>query len=62
MNKDQAKGKIKDVAGKAQQKVGEATGSTEQQVKGMGKQVAGKTQEGAGDVKEAAKNLKKDRS
>ena len=62
MNKDQAKGKIKDVAGKAQQKVGEATGSTEQQVKGMGKQVAGKAQEGAGDVKEAAKNLKKDRS
>jgi uncharacterized protein YjbJ (UPF0337 family) len=62
MNKDQAKGKIKDVAGKAQEKIGEATGSTEQRVKGMGKQVAGKTQEGAGDVKEAAKNLKKDRS
>ena len=62
MNKDQAKGKIKDLAGKAQQKVGEATGSTEQQVKGMGKQVAGKAQEGAGDVKQAAKNLKKDRS
>ena len=35
MNKDQVKGTAKDVAGKVQQKVGEATGSVSQQVKGV---------------------------
>lgn len=55
MNKDQAKGKMKDMLGKAQEKLGEATGSTKQQLKGMGKQVAGKAQEGLGDMKAAAK-------
>lgn len=53
MNKDQVKGAIKDGAGKVQEKVGQATGSTEQQVKGLTKQVAGKVQKGYGDVKES---------
>ncbi len=51
MNKDQAKGKLNDVAGKVQQKVGEATGSQEQEAKGLGKQVKGKVQETKGDAK-----------
>jgi uncharacterized protein YjbJ (UPF0337 family) len=56
MNSNQAKGTAKDIAGKIQQKVGEATGSTSQQVKGVGKQVEGKIQKGLGNVEEAAKD------
>jgi uncharacterized protein YjbJ (UPF0337 family) len=56
MNTDQIKGKAKDVAGKVQQKVGEATGSTSQQVKGMAKQVEGKVQKGVGDAAEAVRD------
>jgi uncharacterized protein YjbJ (UPF0337 family) len=54
MNKDQVKGSAKDIGGKAQQKVGELTGSENQQIKGMKNQVEGKIQKGVGDVKEAA--------
>ena len=46
MNRDQVRGKAKDIAGKFQRKVGEATGSTSQQVKGAAKQVEGKVQKG----------------
>jgi len=56
MNRDQLKGKAKDIAGKVQQKVGEATGSTSQQVKGVGKQVEGKVQKGVGDATEAMRD------
>jgi uncharacterized protein YjbJ (UPF0337 family) len=41
MNKNQIEGSVKDVAGKVQQKVGEATGNVNQQVKGVAKQVEG---------------------
>ena len=51
MNRDQAKGTIKDVAGKIQRKTGELTGNTSQQLKGAAKQVAGKVQKAAGDVR-----------
>ena len=60
MNKDQLKGKVNDVAGKAQQKAGEMTGSKEQQAKGLGNQVKGKAQEGLGDAKNAFDNARKD--
>ena len=53
MKKDQVKGAVKDVAGKAQQKVGELTGSEKQQAKGLKNQAKGKIQKGVGDVKEA---------
>jgi uncharacterized protein YjbJ (UPF0337 family) len=56
MNKDQVKGKAKEIAGKVQQKVGEATGSASQQIKGIGKQVEGKVQKGVGDANEALKD------
>ena len=52
MNRDQAKGTLKDVAGKIQRKTGELTGSTSQQVKGAAKQVVGKVQKAVGDVRE----------
>jgi uncharacterized protein YjbJ (UPF0337 family) len=53
MNKNQVKGSVKDVAGKVQQKVGEAVGSTKQQVKGLANQIEGKLQKGVGDVEQA---------
>lgn len=59
MNKDQAKGSIKDAAGKVQQKVGEAVGSEEQQAKGLKKQVEGNVQKTIGDVKENIKDANK---
>jgi len=55
MNKDQIKGKAKDVGGKIQQKVGEAVGSRQQQSEGLSNQAAGKVQKKVGDVKEVAK-------
>lgn len=39
MNKDQIKGKAKDIGGKIQEGVGKAVGSSEQQAKGLNKQV-----------------------
>jgi len=56
MNRDQVKGKAKDIAGKVQQKVGEVTGSKSQQVKGVAKQVEGKVQKGVGDANEALRD------
>jgi uncharacterized protein YjbJ (UPF0337 family) len=52
MNKDQAQGVIKDVAGKVQETAGQVTGSREQQAKGVLKQVEGKGQKALGDAKE----------
>ena len=54
MNRDQVKGTAKDVAGKVQRKVGEATDNVSQQIKGGARQVEGKVQRRAGDVEEAA--------
>ena len=54
MNRDQVEGTAKDIAGKVQRKVGEATDNTSQQIKGGAKQVEGKLQRKAGDVENAA--------
>ncbi len=53
MNKDQAKGAVKDAAGKAQEKAGKAIGSPDQEAKGLVRQVEGKAQKAYGDVKAA---------
>jgi uncharacterized protein YjbJ (UPF0337 family) len=53
MNKDELKGSVKDIAGKAQQKVGELTGSETQQIKGLKNQAEGKMDKAVGKVKEA---------
>lgn len=55
MNKDQVKGKAKDIGGKIQEEVGKVVGSNKQQAQGLGKQAEGKMQEKAGDVKDAVK-------
>ena len=54
MNRDQVEGTAKDIAGKVQRKVGEATNNTSQQIKGGAKQVEGKVQRKAGDIANAA--------
>ncbi|HEY1326505.1 MAG TPA: CsbD family protein [Casimicrobiaceae bacterium] len=60
MNSNQVKGTAKDIAGKAQEKFGEVTGSTEQQVKGQAKQVEGNVQKGVGKVQQAAEDAAKE--
>ena len=49
MNKDQVKGKAKDIGGKIQEEVGKVVGSNKQQAEG-------KLQEKAGDLKEVVKD------
>jgi uncharacterized protein YjbJ (UPF0337 family) len=55
MNKDQIKGKAKDIGGKIQEKVGEAVGNRQQQSEGLSNQAEGKVQEKVGDVKDVVK-------
>ena len=59
MNRNQAKGTAKDIAGKVQEKFGQVTGSTSQQLKGTAKQVEGKVQKGVGNVEQAAEDADK---
>ena len=56
MNKDQVKGTVKDIAGKLQEKTGQALGSKEQQAKGIVKQVEGQGQKAKGNAKEMLKD------
>jgi uncharacterized protein YjbJ (UPF0337 family) len=55
MEKDQVKGKAKDIAGRVQRQVGEWTGNEKDQVEGAAKQVAGKVQNAWGKAKDAVK-------
>jgi uncharacterized protein YjbJ (UPF0337 family) len=55
MNKNEIKGKAKDVAGRVERQVGEWTGSPEKQAHGAMKQVEGKIQNAWGNVKDEAK-------
>ena len=59
MNKDQAQGVAKDLAGKVQETAGQVTGNREQQAKGVLKQVEGKGQKALGDAKEIVEDAKK---
>jgi len=54
MNKDQVKGRMKEAAGKVEQKAGKATGSIKTQAKGLAKDVAGKVQKNVGDARDDA--------
>jgi uncharacterized protein YjbJ (UPF0337 family) len=56
MDKDELKGKAKDIAGRAERQVGEWTGDEEHQVKGAGKQVEGKLQNAFGKAKDAMRD------
>ena len=59
MNKDQVKGKAKNIAGKIQEQAGKLVGSKKQQIKGLSKQISGKTQESFGDAKQSVEDLGK---
>ena len=59
MNKDQVKGKARNIAGKVQEQAGKLVGSKAQQVKGLSKQISWKAQESFGNVKQAAEDLDK---
>jgi len=55
MDKDEVKGKVKDIAGRAERQVGEWTGDKSAQADGTKKQVEGKVQNAWGKVKDAVK-------
>ncbi|MES2127147.1 MAG: CsbD family protein [Pseudomonadota bacterium] len=61
MNKNQIKGKAKDIGGKIREEAGKIVGSNKQQVKGLNEQAEGKAQEKLGDVEESLKNRGKNR-
>ncbi len=56
MNKDQVKGRAKDIGGKIQEEVGKVVGSNKQQSEGLANQAEGKLQEKVGDAKEVIKD------
>ena len=58
MDKDEIKGKAKDIAGRVERQAGEWTGSEEHQVKGAAKQAEGKVQNIAGKAKDAIRSNK----
>jgi uncharacterized protein YjbJ (UPF0337 family) len=60
MDKDEIKGKAKDVAGRVERQVGEWTGDTEKQAHGAAKQAEGKVQNAWGKVKDSARNATDD--
>ena len=55
MNRDQAKGHVKDMAGKARQKIGAMTGNRKQQAKGVAQRAEGKAQKAVGDARNIAR-------
>jgi uncharacterized protein YjbJ (UPF0337 family) len=57
MDKDEIKGKAKDIAGRVQRQAGEWTGDEESQTKGAAKQVEGKVQNAFGKAKDALKKI-----
>jgi uncharacterized protein YjbJ (UPF0337 family) len=60
MDKDEVKGKAKDVAGRIQRQAGEWTGSEENQAEGAAKQAEGKVQNAWGQIKDAGKKAAAD--
>jgi uncharacterized protein YjbJ (UPF0337 family) len=60
MDKDEIKGKAKDVAGRVERQAGEWTGSEEHQAKGAMKQAEGKVQNIAGKAKDAIRKSNND--
>ena len=51
MNRDQVKGRAKELAGKVQKNVGKLVDSPKHQVKGLAKEAAGKIQKNVGDAR-----------
>ena len=60
MNKDNVKGKMKDIAGRVERQAGEWTGDEKAQAEGLGRQAEGKVQKAWGDLKDAGQRMKND--
>lgn len=60
MNKDNLKGKAKDITGRIERQAGEWTGDEESQARGLGRQAEGKVQDAWGNVKEGAREMGRD--
>jgi uncharacterized protein YjbJ (UPF0337 family) len=60
MNKDQVKGRVEEVKGKAKQVAGVVVGNKDLEHKGKVQNASGKAQAGLGDLKADAKKLAKD--
>ena len=61
MDKDEVKGKMKDVAGRAERQAGEWTGDKETEARGAARQAEGKAQKTAGKINDDLKDaLKRD--
>lgn len=58
MNKDVAKGSMKETAGKVQKSFGNMVDSPKHEIEGGMKQAEGKAQKAAGHIKEAAKSVR----
>ena len=59
MDKDRIKGKVKDVAGRAERQAGEWTDNPALQDEGTGDQIKGKAQKAVGKIKDAVSGEKK---
>ena len=51
MNRDQVKGRAKEVAGKTEKNAGRAVGSAKVEAKGLAREVVGKVQKTVGDAR-----------
>lgn len=60
MDKDRIKGKVEDMAGRAERQVGEWTGDKKAQAEGTKHQIKGKARNAVGQVKDAARDAMKD--
>jgi uncharacterized protein YjbJ (UPF0337 family) len=60
MNRDEIKGKGKDIAGRIQRQAGEWTGDEEAQAEGAAKQAEGKVQKAWGKIRKEGEELAED--
>jgi len=51
MNRDQVKGRVREMAGNIQKRAGRATGSVKNEAKGLAREAGGKVQKNVGDLK-----------
>lgn len=61
INTHQAKGALKDAAGRVQERFGELIDSPEQEARGIAKQVEGAARKKVGDLKEAIQEVAKNK-
>lgn len=60
MDKDRIKGKMEEMAGRAERQAGEWTGDKEKQAEGLKHQVKGKVRNMAGKIKDAGREASKE--